>query len=167
MSQKRGHLALFCISILWQRGTHPQKKNILLSQKKPSSGILHQSNCNRLLWLHPNSRPDEVLDQWVRQYFVFYFLFVAISSYLGPEIISEVLESILHRHFLIHTISIRFIQKLIRVQIIILCILNRNIYWSFCLEIFKKGAHSACISLWIPNRQAISTENGFIFKKIN
>ena len=27
--------------------------------------------------------------------------------------------------------------------------------------------HSACISFWIPKWQAISTDNGFIFKKIN
>ena len=25
--------------------------------------------------------------------------------------------------------------------------------------------HTACISFWIPKRQAISTDNGFIFKK--
>ena len=27
--------------------------------------------------------------------------------------------------------------------------------------------HTACISFWIPKRQAISTDNSFIFKKIN
>ena len=26
-------------------------------------------------------------------------------------------------------------------------------------------SHTACISFWIPKRQAISTDNGFIFKK--
>ena len=34
LSQKRRHLAIFCISFLWQRGTHPEKKKRLLSQKK-------------------------------------------------------------------------------------------------------------------------------------
>ena len=28
-------------------------------------------------------------------------------------------------------------------------------------------AHTACISFWIPKRQAFSTDNGFILKKIN
>ena len=31
----------------------------------------------------------------------------------------------------------------------------------------KSVQHTACISFWISKRQAISTDNGFIFKKIN
>ena len=30
-----------------------------------------------------------------------------------------------------------------------------------------QGRHNACISFWIPKREAISTDNGFIFKEIN
>ena len=29
------------------------------------------------------------------------------------------------------------------------------------------SGHTACISFWIPKRQAISTDNGFILKKVN
>ena len=57
LSQKRRHLAVFCISFLWQRRTRPEKRRRLLPQKKrPSSCILHWSNRIWLLWLRPNSR---------------------------------------------------------------------------------------------------------------
>ena len=36
LSQMKRHLAIFCISFLWQRGTRLEKKKKLLSQKKRS-----------------------------------------------------------------------------------------------------------------------------------
>ena len=46
--QKRRHLAVFSISFLWQRGTCPEKRKDYYLNKKPSRGILHRSNLNRL-----------------------------------------------------------------------------------------------------------------------
>ena len=54
LSQKRRHLAIFCISFLWQRGTRPENRRDYSNQKNPSIGLLHRSNCNRLLWIRPN-----------------------------------------------------------------------------------------------------------------
>ena len=53
LSQKRHHLAIFCISLHWQRGTTQKKEEITVS-KSLSSIILHGSHCNRMLWLRPN-----------------------------------------------------------------------------------------------------------------
>ena len=33
------------------------------------------------------------------------------------------------------------------------------------VHVVRLIVHTACISFWIPKRQAISTDNGFIFKK--
>ena len=54
LSQKRRHLAVFSISFLWQKGTRPEKRKDYYLNKKPSRGILHRSNLNRLLWILPN-----------------------------------------------------------------------------------------------------------------
>ena len=48
LSQKRCHLAEFCISLYWQRGTCPEKRRDYYLKKSPSSGILHQSHCKRM-----------------------------------------------------------------------------------------------------------------------
>ena len=50
LSQKRRHLAVFCISFLWQKGTCLEKRKYYYLNKKSSSGILHRSNRNQLLW---------------------------------------------------------------------------------------------------------------------
>ena len=61
VSQKRRHLAVYCISFLWQMGTRPEKRRDYYLKNKPSSGILQQSNRNRLLWLCPNTCDFRVL----------------------------------------------------------------------------------------------------------
>ena len=50
LSQKRRNLAVFCISFLWQKGTRLEKRKYYYLNKKSSSGILHRSNRNQLLW---------------------------------------------------------------------------------------------------------------------
>jgi hypothetical protein len=47
------HLLVICISLLWQRGTRPEKRRdyYIKKKKKSPSSILHWSNCNLLLWL--------------------------------------------------------------------------------------------------------------------
>ena len=54
LSQKRHHLAIFCISFLWQRGTRPEKRRDYYLKKSPSSGILHQLHCQWMLWFRLN-----------------------------------------------------------------------------------------------------------------
>ena len=56
LSQKRRHLAVFCISFLWQKGTRLEKRRDYYLKKKPSSGILHQSNCSRIRPNNENSK---------------------------------------------------------------------------------------------------------------
>ena len=57
--KRDAHLAIICISFLWQKGTWPEKRRdcyLKKRGKKPVSGILHRSNRNWLLWLRPNRR---------------------------------------------------------------------------------------------------------------
>ena len=49
LSRKRRHRTIFCISFLWP-------KKYYITQKKTSSGILHQSNRNWLLWICPKRK---------------------------------------------------------------------------------------------------------------
>ena len=56
LSQKRRHIAAFCISFYWQKGTRPKKRRDYYLKKSPSSCILHQSHCKRMLWLRQNRK---------------------------------------------------------------------------------------------------------------
>ena len=75
LSQKRRrHLAIFCIRFLWRGGPIQKKEKITISKEKPSSGILHRSNCN-WLWLRPNykrqwSEPDCLARKSLSWYYV-------------------------------------------------------------------------------------------------
>ena len=57
LSQKRRrHLAIFCIRFLWRGGPIQEKRRDHYLKKKPSSGILHQSNCSRIRLNNENSK---------------------------------------------------------------------------------------------------------------
>ena len=108
LSQKRHHLAAFCISFYWQRGTRPEKRRDYYLKKSPSSGILHQLHCKRMLWLRPNwylwkfrvELPNNLFGIHLRLIFDTFFILNSLGHFLRPGLRKRlwVLQLFAHSH---------------------------------------------------------------------